>query len=105
MTRAMPQGGGPSGLLHVEQAQKPAQTSVGNKTIWTLWYQGVRDAPPLVRACMDSWRRLNPGWRVVALDRHNLAEWIPLQEVIDTGRADLPVQKIAAVSRLALLRR
>jgi hypothetical protein len=80
-------------------------SGVSNRTIWTLWYQGFEDAPPLVRAALESWRRLNPGWRIVALDRHSLKQWIDLDEVIDPTRSDLPVQKISAVARLGLLQR
>jgi hypothetical protein len=76
-----------------------------NRTIWTFWYQGFDHAPPLVRACLDSWRRLNPDWQVIALDRHSLRDWIDLREAIDPARSDIPVQKLSAVARLCLLRR
>jgi hypothetical protein len=75
-----------------------------SRTIWTLWYQGFDHAPPLVHACLDSWRRLNPEWQVVALDRHSLADWIDLRDAIDPDRSDLTVQKISDIARLCLLR-
>src|SRR5690606_23656915 len=38
------------------------------KVLWLLWLQGWDEAPPVARACLESWRRLNPGWDVRALD-------------------------------------
>ena len=51
---------------------------VEKRTIWTLWHQGFADAPPLVQACLEFWRRFNPGWRIVALDRHSLPEYFDI---------------------------
>ena len=77
---------------------------VENRTIWTLWHQGFADAPPLVQACLESWRRFNPGWRVIALDRHSLPDYYDIAEVIDPARPDLDVIKISNLTRLCLLR-
>jgi hypothetical protein len=76
-----------------------------SRTIWTLWHQGFDQAPPLVHACLDSWRRLNPEWRIVALDDRSLADWIDLREVVDPTRRDLTLQKTSVIARLCLLRR
>ena len=78
---------------------------VSNRTIWTLWHQGFADAPPLVQACLESWRRLNPGWRVVALDANSLGEHIDLAALTDSGGSHLTLQKFSALARLCLLRR
>ena len=76
---------------------------VENRTIWTLWHQGFADAPPLVQACLESWRRFNPGWRVIALDRHSLPDYYDIAEVIDPARRDLDVIKMSNLTRLCLL--
>jgi mannosyltransferase OCH1-like enzyme len=39
------------------------------RVIWMLWLQGWHQAPELVRACAETWRRRNPGWTVRRLDR------------------------------------
>jgi mannosyltransferase OCH1-like enzyme len=70
-----------------------------------LWFQGFADAPPLVQACLESWRRFNPTWRVVALNRASLPEWVDLDQAIDPERRDLDMRKVANVARLCLLRR
>jgi hypothetical protein len=38
------------------------------KTIWFLWFQGLDNAPYVVRKCRESWIARNPSWRVVTLD-------------------------------------
>lgn len=42
------------------------------KTIWFLWFQGLENAPYVVRKCHESWIARNPGWRVVSLDEESL---------------------------------
>jgi mannosyltransferase OCH1-like enzyme len=32
------------------------------RVVWMLWWQGWEVAPPLVRACRDSWQRHHPEW-------------------------------------------
>ena len=49
---------------------------VHNKVIWMLWFQGRDAAPPLVRACIDSWLYYNPTWRVVLLSSENLHRYV-----------------------------
>lgn len=78
--------------------------NVGHKTLWTLWYQGFETAPEIVRLCLDSWRRFNPEWNVVALDRQSLAGVLDLPAIVDVDRKDLTVQKISNIVRLCLLR-
>ncbi len=47
------------------------------KDIWIYWAQGWSDAPEICKVCLESWRRLNPGWRVHRLDRRSCGEYIP----------------------------
>lgn len=48
------------------------------RRIWILWLQGETQAPPLVSRCIESWRNLNPGWKIEVLDEQSLADWIEL---------------------------
>ena len=57
-----------------------------------------------MQACLESWRRFNPTWRVVALNRTSLSEWVDLEQAIDPERRDLDMRKVANVARLCLLR-
>lgn len=54
--------------------------AVQNRTIWLLWHQGEDQAPPLIRACLASWRQRNPTWQVRVLDQRSL------DALIDTGQ-------------------
>ena len=59
------------------------------RTIWMLWFQGLADAPFVVKKCVDSWVRENPTWNVVVLDRNNLGDYVSLA---------LPDEKLQALS-------
>lgn len=49
--------------------------------VFTIWFQGERQAPPLVKACIASMRsRLEQ--EVVLIDEKNLADWIELPDYI-----------------------
>ena len=51
------------------------------RRVFTLWLQGEEQAPPLVRACLDSIRR-NCGAELVVLDGQTLFDWVSLPEDI-----------------------
>ena len=51
------------------------------RRIFTLWLQGLEQAPPLVRACLDSIRRHSEA-EVVVLDGRTVFDWIDLPERI-----------------------
>lgn len=55
------------------------------KTIWFLWLQGIAQAPPIIKMCLDSWQRENPDWNLVVLDEKNLHQYVNI---------DLSQQKI-----------
>ncbi len=43
--------------------------------LWTVWLQGEANAPAVVQACLASWRRLQPSWEFVVLDRTTLPDF------------------------------
>ncbi|MER8848736.1 MULTISPECIES: capsular polysaccharide synthesis protein [Mesorhizobium] len=47
------------------------------KIIWMLWLQGIETAPRIVKACVNSWQRMNPGWTIQILAKGNLADFLP----------------------------
>lgn len=46
------------------------------KKIWFLWYQGLSEAPLVVKKCYESWQQYNPDWEVIFLDENNLTDYI-----------------------------
>ncbi|MGS4946668.1 capsular polysaccharide synthesis protein [Meridianimarinicoccus sp. RP-17] len=71
------------------------------RRIWAYWDQGEAAAPPVVRACLASWRQHNPGWDLTVLDRDSAPALAGLP--MDPG--DIPVQSYADLLRLRLLAR
>ena len=75
------------------------------RTVWMYWQQGEDRAPGIVQLCFESWRRRNPGWRVVVLDEHSLRDTADLTPALGRlDRPDLTVQKVSEIARLSLLR-
>ena len=58
------------------------------RKIWILWYQGLSQAPFMVKTCIDSWIRENPNWEITILDTENLREYITL-DLPDNARKRL----------------
>ncbi|MDT0631202.1 capsular polysaccharide synthesis protein [Rubrivirga litoralis] len=57
---------------------RPDPGPVVPRRLWTMWDQGEAAAPPLVRAALDSWREVNPGWDVTVLDADTVGDWIEM---------------------------
>lgn len=73
-----------------------------NRTIWTLWLQGVDKAPKLVRDCHESWRHHNPEWRLEVLSRADVdALWTSDRE--RAVAAKMPASALANLVRMKLL--
>lgn len=67
--------------------------------IWLLWYQGISNAPHIVKKCVSSWQSKNPTWNVVVLDSHNLHDYVEL----DISRETLDNLSLAHQSDLVRL--
>lgn len=70
------------------------------KNIWLYWDSGEATAPPIVAACIASWRDRNPDWTVHVLDAENVASMVDMP----LGPKDISVQAFADLLRLRLLR-
>lgn len=73
------------------------------KIIWMFWQQGEAEAPFVVRRCIDSWRRHNPGWEVRVLDGTNVADYADMSDF--PYHLGLPGRFEANLLRLRLLQR
>jgi hypothetical protein len=47
------------------------------RRLWFLWLQGIEQAPPLVRRCLESWRHWNPDWHIELVDEDRLRLLLP----------------------------
>ena len=50
--------------------------------IWTCWLQGEENAPPIVRACLNSIRLHNPDKTVIVITAENLSTYIDIPDYI-----------------------
>ena len=73
------------------------------KIIWMAWFQGIEEAPNIVRICYDSWVVNNPGWKVVFLNKDNMTNFFDIESVIGKERDDIGMQQKSDVLRLNLL--
>jgi hypothetical protein len=73
------------------------------RRIWILWFQGFHAAPPIVRSCLDSWRRHNPDWEIVDLDERSLRDWLDPSELPPRNRTDITPAARSDIIRINLL--
>ena len=51
------------------------------KRIFILWFQGIENAPYVVKKCVESWKYYNPNWDVRILHENNLHKYINIQRI------------------------
>ena len=74
------------------------------KTIWMMWWQGLDNAPHIVKRCHASWQRHNPGWTVTVLDETNYQDYLDLAAITASGNA-IRLQALSDIIRVQLLAR
>lgn len=73
------------------------------KRIWMFWHQGFSSAPPLVEACVSSWRETNPGWEICLLDKSSAEPYLRRADIPWNWLTRLPYEKRANILRMRLL--
>lgn len=71
------------------------------KIIWTYWDQGITNSPNIVKACVRSWEKNNPGWEIRALDASTASHYSTISKEIYWEK--LPLEKRSDLLRLELL--
>lgn len=72
------------------------------RKIWLIWYQGLSEAPFIVKKCIESWVSQNPSWDIVILDSENLSDYVDLELPKNTAESISLVHQSDLI-RLALL--
>lgn len=89
-----------------EMGLAPVPEGMGDK-IWMCWWQGLENAPAVVRACVDSVRRNAGGREVVVVTEDSLGSYVDLPgwmlEKVDAGVASRT--NLSDLLRLSLLAR
>lgn len=52
------------------------------KTVWTMWWQGIENMPPIVLACYNHLKKQCQDMRVVLITENNWNEYITIPEII-----------------------
>lgn len=50
--------------------------------IWIMWYQGIENAPDIVKCCIESVKENCSGHEVIVLSEQNLSEFVKLPDFI-----------------------
>lgn len=81
----------------------PAAGRTMPRIVWTAWFQGEQSMPLLVRHCVESWRRSNPGWDVRVLDAAKARLGMRGADVAGDRLERMPLQKRSNILRMRLL--
>ena len=74
------------------------------KIIWFLWFQGIENAPYLVKKCLSSWKKHNPGWEIRFLDDTNVKQYIDIEHIIQKNHRHVSKQVLSDLIRINLLK-
>ena len=64
--------------LDITSNELEYKKSIEQHTIWVLWWQGYDDAPPLVKACINSIYRNKGEFNVILLSSDNIDKYIEI---------------------------
>lgn len=53
-----------------------------NSIIWTMWWQGLDDAPDIVKACISNLKKKNPSRKVIVITKKNYQQYVHLSSQI-----------------------
>lgn len=69
--------------LIVDFVPKPCSRSQKPKIIWQFWWQGVENAPIIVKRCLESVRYfMGSDYKIIVLDKTNVEKFIHIDENI-----------------------
>ena len=76
-----------------------------NKTIWILWWQGIENAPQVVKKCYESVKEWLSDWNIVLLDEDNYTKYVTLPDFImdKFKKGIIPMAQFSDLLRLELL--
>jgi hypothetical protein len=73
------------------------------KNIYILWLQGFKNAPKIVRMCLNSWIRYNPDWNIIKLDASNIKEYVNLNAYKEEILNEMPIFAFSNIIQIELL--
>lgn len=77
---------------------------VENTPIWVFWWQGMEQAPDLVRRCIESIRRNSGGHPVQIITKVNFAQYVSLpRSILDKVGTSISLTHFSDILRMNLL--
>lgn len=76
-----------------------------NKQIWVLWWQGMENAPILVKKCYDSIRNTFIDWNITILSQETWMDYVKMPDFIieKFKKGIIPIAQFSDLLRLQLL--
>ena len=73
------------------------------KIIWSFWND--EDIPGIVKACINSWKKYNPGYQIVIINENNVNQYLPDINIHSLKNLSDSWARISDVIRLNLLKK
>lgn len=77
-----------------------------NSFLWVFWWQGLENAPPLVKKCISSIKaNCPPSKTLIILDKNNYMDWLKIDPVIinKVERGFITLTHLSDILRMGLL--
>ena len=89
-------------LLAYEKADLSHERS---NTVWFCWFQGIENAPLIVRICLDSLKRYLPDKEIIIVDEGNRQQYVSFPDHIEKRwkKGQIPPTQFSDLLRLELL--
>ena len=78
-------------------------SSIIPNKIWSFWDTDGSPVPSIVTMCIDSWKKHNPTYEIVLLNRTSLATYLPTVDFSMITRAHDSVRRFSDFVRLLIL--
>lgn len=69
-------------IMQKNQNHPPVENMTLNQPIWVFWWQGVENAPKLIKLCIDSIKKNSCGHEVILLDKKNISKYTNIPDYI-----------------------
>ena len=89
-------------LLAYEKAELSHERS---DIVWFCWFQGIENAPLIVRICLDSLKRYLPDKEIIIVDESNRQQYVSFPDHIERRwkKGQIPPAQFSDLFRLELL--
>lgn len=82
-------------------------TTSERNTIWCFWWQGIENAPEIVKVCVETIHRANPSCKIIVINENNFSDYVDIPEYIIAGvrNGDISFTHFSDILRFNLLKK